>query len=119
MATCIQSTPHTINVGLLQDDASDTDYYVKVTSSMPTIRVVFTPHAGGSIDGVSVTPSGPSTGDDWVEFTTAHANTIYTVQVDYSRASVLAEGHEQDHHVHPLETPTKFPKFKPQPSCPP
>lgn len=116
MANCIQNTPHPIHIGVLEDGASDVDYYVKVTSSMPTIRVTFTAHTGGSIDGVSVTPSGPSTGEDWIEFTTAHVNTIYTVEVDYSRSSIAEEGEAVGH---PLETPTKFPKFRPQPSCPP
>lgn len=115
MSDCITANPTTINVDALEADV-DSVYIVRVTSSMPTIRIVFSPSRNpdsiGSVDGVTVTPSGPDHGTNWVEFTTSHLGTTYTIQVSYTDPLGL------NRPVPPLETPTKSPKFKPQTTCP-
>lgn len=116
MSQCITANPTSMSVETLNDGLGVV-YTVKVDSTVPQLRIYFTPPrtegAVGSIDGVVVTPSGPTCGTDWIEFTTSHIGTEYTVQVNYSDPSA------QDRSVlPPLETPSKSPKFKPQNTCP-
>jgi hypothetical protein len=70
-------------------------------------------NSSGSVDGLVVTPSGPDHGTDWIEFTTSHLDTTYTVQVSYTE-----HPRPQGRVTPPLETPTKSPKFKPKTTCP-
>lgn len=115
MSECLTSNTtliaDTLQVGV------DFTYFVKVTSAAPSLTVTFaaprTATSVGSVDGVTVNPSGPICGPDSVEFTTAHLGITYTVEVSYS--DPRASG---DAVTPPLETPTKSPKFKPQTSCP-
>lgn len=117
MSQCITATPTSISVMDLQDSGAFV-YTVKVDSAVPQIRIYFTPPrnatASGTIDGVVVTPSGPSVGSDWVEFNTSQIGTEYTVQVSYTNPPPTQESTVTP----PLETPTKSPKFKPQSTCP-
>ncbi len=115
MSECITANPTTINVDALEADI-DSLYIVRITPSMPTIRIVFSPsrnqYSIGSVDNVTVSPSGPDHGTNWVEFTASHLETTYTILVSYT------DPHGPDKSVTPLETPTKSPKFKPQTTCP-
>jgi hypothetical protein len=119
--TCIQTNSN-LNAADV-DDSTGFIYYVSflVTS---TIRITFTPPTGGSVTGVSVTPPGgaptPSTGTDWIEFETAHVNIEYPLTVVYTEPSDAPRDStgDSDNTIHPLETPTKTPKFKPVWSCP-
>jgi len=116
MSDCITTNPTTLQADTLEEGAGFT-YFVKVDSSVPRIRIEFSPprtlDAIGSVDVVSVTPSGPDHGNDWVEFTTGHIGLTYTVQVSYTEPS-----QPERHRGGPLETPSRSPKFKPQNSCP-
>jgi hypothetical protein len=89
------------------DDGEATYYYISF-ASQSTVRVIFLPPAGESITSVSCSPSGPTTGNYYVEFGTSHVGGTYTVTVVYT-------GSQRDA---PLVTPTKTPKFKPVVSCP-
>jgi hypothetical protein len=110
MSECITSN-QSFPVDELEDGVESV-YIVKVTAAMSTIRISFTPPRDldsiGSVDGVSVTPSGPDHGPDWVDFTTSDLDTTYTVVVNYS------DPRERNR----LDTPTKSPKFRPQTTCP-
>jgi len=117
MSQCITANPTSLSVETL-DDSLGNVYTVKVDSETPQLRIYFTPPrtevAVGAISSVTVNPSGPTCGDDWVEFTTSHIGTEYTVEVGYTDPT------SQDRSVTPpLETPSKSPKFKPQTTCPP
>lgn len=100
MSHCIENNPHTIGYSTIEEE-NDVDYYVKLPTASATITVIIT---GGKV--VSVSPSGPRHDDDWIEFTNAHLDTVYTVGVDPVSARALTE------------EPTKNPKFKPQTTCP-
>lgn len=111
MSHCIENTPHTIDITELEE-GSDVDYYVKVTSSAPSVTIVISCPAGASIDGVDVTPGGPTCGTNWITFTTSQLDRVYTVQVSYTKPTAGEEA------LVPIDTPTKSPKFKVQSSCP-
>lgn len=111
MSNCIETTPYTLDIEALEE-GSNVDYYVKITSTTPTIRIIFAPPAGGSIEGVSVT--GARHGANWIEFTSANLDTIYTVGVQYTPPAPESE----DSPVPTISVPTKSPKFKPQTTCP-
>ena len=115
MSECLTANT-TLDVATLEVGV-DFTYFVKVTHAAPNLKVTFAPQRTGtmigSVDGVLVSPTGPTCGADWVEFTTDHLGTTYTVEVSYSDPH--ASG---DAVTPPLDTPTKSPKFKPQTSCP-
>lgn len=90
------------------DDGAATFYFVSLATQSP-VRITFTPPSGESITSIACSPTGPSTGTDYVEFGTAHINNTYTVTVAYTGSTREAEL---------LETPSKLPKFKPVISCP-
>lgn len=105
-------TTDTSLIASLLDDGATTFYYINVSAQSP-IRITFKPPSGESISGVTCTPTGPSTGSDWVEFGTAHISYTYTVTVVYT-----GDARSSDDAGHPLETPTKTPKFRPVTICP-
>ncbi|MCY1055750.1 hypothetical protein [Nannocystis sp. SCPEA4] len=114
MPQCITANPTYMHVEDLEE--SGVVYTVRVTSTAPTLRIYFVPLR---IDGVvgtvgvqSVSPSGPSYGGDWVEFTTSQLGTEYTIVLNYTDPTTRKELGP------PLYTPTKSPKFKPQTTCP-
>jgi hypothetical protein len=110
---CYQSNTHLFAATV--DDSAATIYFVSLASQSP-VRITFDPPTGGTITSVQSSPTGPSTGVDWIEFATAHINTPYTVTIIYSTGSDerVAPGER----AAPLETPTKKPTFKPVATCP-
>lgn len=117
MSQCITADPTTLDVDTLEVGV-DSLYTVRVNSTTPKIKITFAPprtqDSSGSVDGVVVTPSGPDHGTDWVEFTTDHLDTTYTIEVSYTNPPPTLERALPP----PLETPTKSPKFKPRLTCP-
>src|SRR5690349_12045593 len=100
------------------DDSAATIYFASL-ASQSTIRFTFDPPTGGYITSVTSDPAGPSTGTDWIEFTTANVDKPYTVTIIYSTgAGEERKDAGDDIHIHPLETPTKKPTFKPVLTCP-
>jgi hypothetical protein len=84
-----------------------------------TVAITFeTTGTTGSINRVTLTPSGPMINGATVTFGTAHLGTTYTVTVDYTASSSFVEASGDRKRVQPLETPTKTPKFKPVSTCP-
>ena len=116
MHQCITASTR-LNVATLEV-GSDFVYIVVVDATHSTIRVTFdstaNPAGSGSISGVSVSPSGPSHGTNWVEFSVSDPQVEYTVTITYVDPPT-----SESRVVPPLETLTKTPKFKPLSSCPP
>jgi hypothetical protein len=104
---CI-TTSSTMTVDSL-DDSSGVIYYVVVGLTAPT-TITFT-HSG-TIDSITVAPDSIRPEGNSVTFGYNDLNTTFTVTVNYSDPSL------RDDPVHPLETPTKLPKFRPVTSCP-
>jgi hypothetical protein len=115
MTYCLTANPTYMHVEDIEE--SGVVYTVRVTSSAPTLRIYFVPlrinGVVGTIAVQGVSPSGPSYGADWVEFTTCQLGTEYTVALNYTDPTT------EKTLGPPLETPTKSPKFKPQSTCPP
>jgi hypothetical protein len=94
------------------DESSGVNYHVSLEFNAPIV-ITFSPPTGGSIDYVRVTPSGPTTGSNFISFDTPNVDIEYTVTVAYTEASAEASAGP------PIsEIPTKVPVFKPVTSCP-
>jgi hypothetical protein len=105
---CI-TTSTTLPVETL-DDGSATIYFVVVSSQNP-VTITFT--CNGTINSVGVSPSPPRPASNSVTFTTDYLDQTFTVTIQYTPPTL-----DEDRIVHPLDTPTKLPKFKPVVTCP-
>lgn len=99
------------------DDSSGVIYNAIVASGT-SITFTFTPPNGESITSVQCSPTGPTVGTNNIVFTIDHVNIPYLVTVIYTGPSGTFRDKDDDGHIHPLETPTKKPTFKPVLSCP-
>jgi hypothetical protein len=105
----------TLDSVLTVEDLVENQNYNVLVASGP-ITITFS--CATAINSITVDPPDIRPSGNSLTFDGTYVNTVFTVNIDYAAPSLRDAGYDSGNPVHPLQTPTKLPKFKPVNSCP-